>query len=217
MRPRLTRSLVNLAFAVLPLPALAEAVIEGVVALPSRPVAPAPPPRYQPGVPAPAEPDPPMAVVYLEGEFPAATNSRPRIVQLAQRQQQFRPALLPIQRGTLVEFPNLDDFYHNVFSYSKPKRFDLGRYLKEEKPAALRFDAPGVVRLYCEIHEHMRGVILVLDTPYFTKTDAAGRFRLTGAPAGRYVLKAWVEEKDVRASPVELKLGATVRVNFPAR
>jgi plastocyanin len=217
MHPRLASFLVSLGLAAQPLAGLAEVVIEGVVTLPSKPAAPAPPPRYQPGMPVPAEPDPPMAVVFLEGKFPASTNVPPRAVQLAQRQQQFRPALLPIQRGTLVEFPNLDEFYHNVFSYSKVKRFDLGRYLREEKPAAQRFEVPGVVRLYCEIHEHMRGVILVLDTPHFVKTDAAGHFRLAGLPAGRYTLKAWVEEKDVRASTVELKPGGTLRVNFPAR
>ena len=97
------------------------------------------------------------------------------------------------------------------------RRFDLGRYRKEEKPAAVTFDTPGVIRLYCEIHDHMRGTILVLDTPYFTSTDHAGRYRLTGLPAGRYVLKAWIDENDVRELPVELRDGAVTQADFPRR
>jgi hypothetical protein len=115
----------------------------------------------------------------------------------------------------VVEFPNQDDIYHNVFSYSKAKRFDLGRYLKDEKPAAQRFDKAGVVKLYCEIHSHMRATILVLDTPYFQKTDTNGTFRLTGLPAGKFTLKAWADEKNVWEKPVELKDGETLKLNFP--
>src|ERR1051326_5644086 len=110
----------------------AQAAIEGKVALRSPEKAAGPPPRYpgQAGEIAPA--DPPIAVVYLEGHFPAwATNTPPGTNQVLQQGMQFRPALLPVRVGTTVAFPNLDDFYHNVFSYSKPKRFDLGRYRKE--------------------------------------------------------------------------------------
>jgi hypothetical protein len=124
--------------------------------------------------------------------------------------------LVAVQRGAVVRFPNLDDEYHSVFSYSKTKSFDLGRYRKDEAPASITFDKPGVVKLYCEIHDHMRGTILVLDTPYFTKTDANGHYRLEALPAGRYVLKAWVDDETVHATPVELGDGAPLRVDFPA-
>jgi hypothetical protein len=77
------------------------------------------------------------------------------------------------------------------------------------------FDKPGLVTLRCEIHEHMRGLILVLDTPYFILTDADGWFRLSGLPAGRYTLKAWIDSKTTRQQPVELKSGATAHVDFP--
>ncbi len=123
---------------------------------------------------------------------------------MAQHHAQFAPGVLPIQVGTTVEFPNLDDFYHNVFSYSKPKHFDLGRYRKDEQPATQLFDKPGVVTLHCEIHEFMRGTILVLDTPHFVRTDAAGRYRLSGLPAGHYLLKAWLNEKTTLEQPVDL-------------
>jgi hypothetical protein len=71
------------------------------------------------------------------------------------------------------------------------------------------------VTLRCDIHEHMRGLILVLDTPYFVTTDPDGRFRLNGLPSGHYLLKAWVDSKTTRAQPVDLKDGATVHVDFP--
>ena len=162
--------------------------------------------------------DPPVAVVYLEGQFPAAaTNGTPPTAQLWQRGMQFHPALLPVRVGTPVAFPNGDDFYHNVFSYSKTKRFDLGRYRKEDAPPVQVFDKPGVVKLYCEIHKHMRGVILVLDTPYFTSTLTNGTYRLDNLPAGRYQLKAWADERRVAAKPVELKAGQTNLVDFDLR
>jgi len=137
-------------------------------------------------------------------------------VTLGQKDLQFNPGLLVIQRGTSVDFPNQDDLYHNVFSYSKAKRFDLGRYRKDERPPVLVFDRVGVVRLSCEIHEHMEGVILIVDTPYFGKTDADGTFRLEGLPTGQFVLRAWVSEKQVYERPVELAPGVRLRVDFRA-
>ena len=196
-----------------------QTTIEGKVALPKAAAASVPPPRYagQSGEAAP--PDPPTAVVYLEGQFPAAATNRPPATnQVLQLGMQFHPALLPVRVGTRVEFPNGDDFYHNVFSYSKTKRFDLGRYRKSDRPApVVVFDKPGVVKLYCEIHAHMRGVILVLDTPYFTSTDTNGVYTLTNAPAGNYVLKAWLDEKHVYEKPVSLEAGQRLRVDFDAR
>ena len=157
------------------------------------------------------------SVVFLEGaplpaNDPAATNT----VAMLQKGMQFGPGLIAVRKGTRVEFPNGDDFYHNVFSYSKAKKFDLGRFLKDEKPPAVTFDQPGVVKLYCEIHEHMRGTVVVLDTSYFVKTDTNGVYRLAGLPAGQFKLKAWIDEKTVREQTVDLKPDATARVNFPA-
>ena len=158
--------------------------------------------------------NPPLAVVYLEGSFPKA--SSPPKTQVLQKDLLFSPGLLPVQVGTTVEFPNLDDTYHNIFSYSPAKRFDLGRYRKEDRPIpAETFDKPGLITLRCDIHEHMRGLILVLETPHFVTTDAEGRYRLTGIPAGKYSLKAWVDSKTTHERPVELKSGSTVRVDFP--
>ena len=134
---------------------------------------------------------------------------------MSQKDLAFNPGLLPVQLGTKVEFPNFDDTYHDVFSLSPAKRFDLGRYRKDEKPATQTFDKPGVVTLHCEIHETMRGTILVLETPYFVKTDANGHYKLDGLPAGKYTLKAWVNDKTTFSQPVDLKARAVAHVSFP--
>jgi|ERR1043166_2410986 plastocyanin len=194
----------------------AQATITGTVELPKAAAAAASPQRYQSEAAPAKAPEPPVAVVYLEGNFPAATPAA-RVAQLGQQQLQFSAGLLPIQKGTTVEFPNMDEGYHNVFSYSKTKRFDLGRYRKDEKPAAQTFDQAGVVKVYCEIHEHMHSTILVLDTPYFTKTETNGTYRLENLPAGTYTLKAWLNEKIVLQKPVELQAGKTVQVDFPGK
>lgn len=191
----------------------AQAVIEGSVTLPPPRVESAKAPLYPGGPTVAATVEQPLAVVFLEGTFPAATN--PPVAEMAQKNARFVSGILPVQTGTLVEFPNEDDFYHNVFSYSKPKSFDLGRYKKEEKPAATLFDKPGVVRINCEIHPQMRATILVLDTPYFTTTTTNGSFRLENLPAGKYTLKAWLDEKHVREQTVELHAGDKLHVDFP--
>jgi plastocyanin len=196
-------------------PTSGRAVVEGEIVLPKVKPIPVASDRYglKAGQVAPAPA--PVAVIYLEGQFPATTNVvKTNQVQMAQKGFQFTQAVLPVQKGSYVEFPNLDEDYHNVFSYSKTKRFDLGRYRKEEKPAAVQFDQPGLVKLYCEIHEHMRANILVLDTPYFVTTSPEGKFKLENLPPGKYVLKAWVDEKDVRSLPVELKAGETLKADF---
>jgi plastocyanin len=192
-----------------------EIAIEGRVELPKTRSAPVMNQRYEivtkGGIVA---TNPPLAVVYLEGSFAPPETSA--VVQLPQKDLAFVPSLLPIRVGTRVEFPNLDDTYHNIFSYSPPKRFDLGRYRPEERPIPSEvFDVPGLVTLRCEIHEHMRGIILVLDTPYFVVTDPDGRFRLTGLPAGRYQLKAWLNSRTTLEKPVELAADSTLRVDFP--
>jgi plastocyanin len=200
----------------LPMLVHAQASIEGTVALlPARTI-PAGEARY-PGAPgSPARVEQPLAVVWLEGQFPAPTTP-PENARMVQKDAQFIPSILPVRVGTKVEFPNDDDFYHNVFSYSKIKSFDLGRYKKGEEPPAIQFDKPGVVRLNCEIHEQMRAAIVVLDTPYFKTTTTNGSDRLDGLPAGKYALKTWLDEKHIREQQVELHDGDKLHVDFPAQ
>jgi len=195
--------------------AFGQAMVEGRVELPKSHSAPVMAKRYEivtsGGVLA---TKPPLAVVYLAGSFPKPT-TRPT-KQIAQKDLAFLPPLLPVEVGTRVEFPNLDDTYHSIFSYSPGKRFDLGRYRPDERPIPSEvFDTPGLVTLRCDIHEHMRGLVLVLNTPYFVLTDAEGRFRLSALPSGHYTLKAWIDSKTTRERPVELKSGATLHVDLP--
>jgi len=193
----------------------AQATIEGLVELPATHGAPVMAKRYEivtkGGV---LSTNPPVAVVYLE-----ASSAKPASLptkQVAQKNMEFQPALLPIAVGSRVEFPNEDDTYHNIFSYSPAKRFDLGRYRPDERPIpSVVFDQAGLVTLRCDIHEHMRGLILVLGTAHFVTTNSDGHFRLSGLPAGKYTLKAWIDSKTTREQPVELKNGATVHVDFP--
>ena len=205
----------NAVFFIMPVRLFAGATVEGQVELPKSHAAPVQAKRYEivtkGGV---LSTLPPLAVVYLEGAFPEPASQPTK--EVAQKDLTFIPALLPIRVGTKVEFPNLDDTYHNIFSYSPAKRFDLGRYRPDERPVPAQvFDKPGMVTLRCDIHEHMRGLILVLSTPYFAMTDTDGHFRLSGLPAGHYTLKAWIDSKNTREKPVELKNGQTLRVDFP--
>ena len=157
---------------------------------------------------------PPLAVVYLEGSFPKSSSLPTK--QIAQKDLAFVPPLLAVEVGTRIEFPNLDDTYHNIFSYSPAKRFDLGRYRPEERPIPSEiFETPGLVTLRCDIHQHMRGLILVLNTPHFVVTEPDGRFRLSGLPSGHYTLKAWIDSKTTRERPVDLKSGETMHADFP--
>jgi len=204
----------NAVFSIMPVAFSAGAVVEGRVELPKSHSAPVQAKRYEivtkGGV---LSTQPPLAVVYLEGPFskPASMPTK----EVAQKDLAFVPPLLPIRVGTKVEFPNLDDTYHNIFSYSPTKRFDLGRYRPEERPVPTEvFDKPGLVTLRCDIHEHMRGLILVLNTPYFVMTDTEGHFRLSGLPAGHYSLKAWIDSSTTQEKPVDLKNGQTVHVDF---
>ncbi len=195
--------------------ASAQATLEGSVTLPKFDVKTVQLPRYPGQIVQPSPPPPPTAIVYLEGNFSSITaTASPPIARMSQRGLQFIPNLLPIRIGTNVEFPNLDEIQHNVLSYSKQKRFDLGRYGKDESPAVQRFDKPGLVRLNCDVHPHMRAYILVLDSPFFTLTDTNGSYRLENLPAGRFALKTWVSERITHTRQVDLKTGETLRVDF---
>ena len=175
------------------------------------------PPGYKAHTKKPiADPDAPRAAVYLardDGVYPANT---PLVaVTIAQEGYQFRPGFTVVRTGTRVAFPNHDDEFHSVFSYSKTKRFDLGRYRKDEQSPQITFDQPGLVKIYCEIHKHMRNLLLVLDTPWFTETDAAGHYTLDNVPPGDYQLHAFLPSEETLDARVTIVAGKTVRANLP--
>ncbi|HEU4402741.1 MAG TPA: carboxypeptidase regulatory-like domain-containing protein [Candidatus Polarisedimenticolia bacterium] len=135
----------------------------------------------------------------LDGTAPPQT-ARP---VMRQEGLTFVPHILAIPRGATVEFPNGDAIFHNVFSLSKAASFDLGRYPKGSSKS-VRFDRPGIVKVFCHIHSDMSGVIVILDNPYFAIPDARGHYSIDGVPPGEYRVKAWHE----RARPLE----KTVRI-----
>jgi plastocyanin len=133
------------------------------------------------------------AVVYLETGPAMALEARELARgRMDQRNETFLPHVLAVDTGTVVDFPNNDSTYHNVFSLSKAKRFDLGRYARG-KSKAVRFDRPGIVRVFCDIHSHMSAFVLVFSHPFYATTDQDGRYRIDNIPPGTYTVTSWYE------------------------
>ena len=130
-----------------------------------------------------------------------------------QRNETFLPRLLAVQTGTTVDFPNSDSTYHNVFSLSRARRFDLGRYAAG-KTKSVRFDRPGVVRVFCDIHSHMSAFIVVFNHPYFRVTDADGRFRIDNVPPGTYTVIGWYEGEARTQRSVTVTAGAAADLDL---
>jgi plastocyanin len=154
------------------------------------------------------------SVVYLDnmprgmaGEFVE------RKARLDQRGQRFVPHIVAIGIGGTVDFPNSDPFFHNVFSLSDVRSFDLGRYATG-KSKTVRFDKPGVVRVFCDIHAHMSAFIFVFAHPYFDVTDGTGRYRIEGVPAGTHTLVLWNETIEPETRQVTVPDGGEVEVNL---
>ena len=154
------------------------------------------------------------AVVYLDPAPRAAFDVRdePR-ARINQHNQTFVPHVLAIVAGTTVDFPNSDRTYHNVFSLSKTRSFDLGRYAAG-RSKSVRFDQPGVVRVFCDIHSHMSAFILVFSHRYFAITDEEGRYRIDNIPPGSYTVVAWHESLPAETRRVTVPDGGETDLNF---
>jgi plastocyanin len=133
------------------------------------------------------------AVVFIQ-KLPDGAQAPPpqTTAVMDQINKQFVPRVLPIALGTAVAFPNHDQIHHHVYSFSKPKTFEIPLYKGELAPPVV-FDQTGAVTVGCNIHEWMRGVILVLPTSLFAVTGADGGFALHGVPAGANTIAAWHE------------------------
>jgi plastocyanin len=157
------------------------------------------------------------SVVYLEsaprGAFEAV---EPTHAVMDQRGQRFVPHILAITTGTTVDFPNSDHIYHNVFSLSKTKPFDLGRYAAGHSQP-VRFDRPGIVRVFCDIHSHMNAFILVFSHPFYSLTDNDGRFRIDNIPPGTYNVIAWNEGVQSEPRAVTVPDGGVAEEDFVLR
>jgi plastocyanin len=156
------------------------------------------------------------AVVYLEGgQAPPTPTAPPRAV-MDQKNLTFVPRVLPVMRGTVVEFTNSDDVQHNVFTPSAiGAKFNLGTY----DPGAVRtvtFSQTGEVLVLCNIHMEMEARILVLDGPYFSTVGQDGGYRIGNVPAGTYVLKIWREHWLPLTKTVDLPATGDVTVDIVA-
>ena len=153
-------------------------------------------------------------IVYLEGTKlqTAASGASARAV-LDQKNASFTPHVLAVRKGTTIDFVNHDKTYHNVFSLSPVKRFNIGRRPTGEAVPVL-FDKPGVVQIFCDIHSQMTAYVVVLESPYFVKPNDDGTFKLDHVPPGTYTLKIWHERLSAADQKITVTSGSSVRANF---
>lgn len=138
-----------------------------------------------------------VSLVPLHGAATVEVPAKP--FRLAQKNKTFEPHLLVIPVGSTVEFPNLDPFFHNVFSLYNGKRFDLGLY-EAGGTRSVKFTRPGISYVFCNIHPQMSAVVIAMETPYYAVTGVEGDFSIPDVPAGQYTLRVWYE----RATAEEL-------------
>jgi plastocyanin len=158
-------------------------------------------------------------VASVEGVSQEAIKAR--IAELAskkavmdQREVRFIPRVLPVLVGTAVDFPNNDTSWHNVYSASDVKPFDLGLYAPK-KTRSVTFDKPAAVRILCNVHPNMEGFIIVKDHPYFSGADSRGNYRLNAVPLGSYRLAVWHPDVGTVEVAVELvREGQVLDLNF---
>jgi plastocyanin len=157
--------------------------------------------------------DPSGAVVYLD-HLPTGTGPPvPGGFTIQTKSKRFTPQVLPVPVGSKVSFPNSDSILHNVFSASGANAFDLGLYGKHEVKEAV-FREPGVVRVYCNVHEKMVAFIVVCPSGYFARVRDDGTFEIRDAPSGRYDVKVWDERGGMQSSSVEVGATDTLDVGF---
>ena len=158
-------------------------------------------------------------VVYIVGPLTNVNIAAPtNLVQVtttkvSQQKATFTPHVLPVMVGTTVEWPNKDDIYHNVFSYSEAKQFDLDLY-KDPVVKNVTFDKPGQVDVFCSIHANMSCIVLVLENPFFAVSNARGEYAITNVPAGTYQLKAWHERLPAQVRTITVPETGAVKADF---
>ena len=150
-------------------------------------------------------------VVYLRDALPQTVT--PMRVTIRQRDESFVPRVVAITVGSEVDFPNDDPIYHNVFSLSRAKNFNLGRYPRGES-RRVKFDRPGVVKVFCEIHSHMSATVMVFDHSWFDVPDEDGQFELPGIPPGDRRITAWHERLGDTTLNVRIEPGRSVLADF---
>ena len=153
-------------------------------------------------------------VVYLEGAPLAASVTAPSATpEMEQQNRRFSPDLIVIPAGSTVSFPNFDPIFHNVFSLSKPKSFDLGNYPKGQS-RMVTFAKPGVVSVYCHLHPNMAGTIVVTPNRWSSRVDAQGQYMLADVPPGKYTVLAWHKAGGIFRQSIEVAAGRDAEANF---
>ena len=152
-------------------------------------------------------------IVRIDGTVASAPPARPSgPLEMAQQGEAFSQLMLVVPVGAAVRFPNGDPVFHNVFSYSKPQRFDLGRYRRGESKT-VTFNRAGYVKVLCEVHKWMRAAIVVVDNPYYAVVAEDGQYRIDGIPAGRYrVLIEYFDRRSLTAD-VDVPEGGSARLD----
>jgi len=153
-------------------------------------------------------------VIYLEGPTPAeAAPAKPATASMQQIDRRFSPDLLVVPAGAAVSFPNMDPVFHNIFSLSKAKSFDLGSYNKGES-RSVTFTKPGVVYVYCHLHPNMEATIVVTPNRWYTLADSSGQFRIPDVPPGQYTVVAWHKAAGFFRKTVVVEPGHNAVANF---
>jgi plastocyanin len=154
-------------------------------------------------------------VVYLEGPVAAAAAATPPSApaQMAQQDRRFSPDLVVIPAGSSVLFPNQDPIFHNVFSLSKAKSFDLGSYDKGDSRTVV-FPRPGIVEVFCHLHPNMSGTIVVTPNRLYARPDANGQYQIPGVPPGQYTVVAWHRTAGFFKKQITIETGHDASVDF---
>jgi plastocyanin len=158
-------------------------------------------------------------VVYIDGPVGGKVAVPEKLLRVDtkrvnQKGAMFAPHVLPVVAGTTVEWPNNDDIFHNVFSMSDAKQFDLGLYKGNPPEKRVTFDKAGRVDVFCSIHANMNCVVIVLENPCFAVSDEAGRYAITNIPPGIYKLKAWHERLPAQTQEITMPENGEVKINF---
>ncbi len=154
----------------------------------------------------------PVAYVYVENIFEPAVHGRKEVIQ--QKEKRFIPRWAVVQRGTVIEFPNNDNIYHNVFSLSSGNSFDLGLYNSSSEAKSQTFNEAGAVDIYCNIHPQMVASALVVPNRYFAKVKSDGSYEIPGVPSGKRKVVAWAPGSHLTSEWVQVDTGGAAELNL---
>jgi plastocyanin len=153
-------------------------------------------------------------VIYLEGNVASDSEAgSPGTVEIQQLDRQFLPDLVVVPVGATVSFPNMDPIFHDVYSLSRAKSFDLGAYDKGQT-RRVTFSKPGIIEVYCHLHPNMAATIMVLANRYYARPDRDGQYRIPNVPPGHYTLVAWHKTAGFFRRQVDVDSGQTTTADF---